>query len=357
MIELDQTRDARRLRILLLIAAILLLGLWVAWAFVVPLVWAAILAVTEWPLYRRVLVRWPRHPALIASGFAVATALIILVPLSIAGVSLAQESQSALDWLKQAQQSGIPVPAWLPALPLFGPRLAEYWQQHVGSSQAANTLLGSLNASSILGWTRSIGGEVAREFGLFLVTMIALVAFLSRGRHMAERLQNLALHAFGKTGEEFLERMIVAVRGTVSGTAIVSFGEGAIIGVGYVVAGVPKPLLLTAFTVLLALVPFGAWAAFGLASLILLGTGHALAAGLLFAFGATVMTIGDNVVQPTVIGNTVELPFLLSLIGAFGGLASFGLVGIFIGPVVMAALLLAWREWLPSGDGDVFTSR
>ena len=98
---------------------------------------------------------------------------------------------------------------------------------------------------------------------------------------------------------------------------------------------------------LLALIPFGAWAAFGLASLILVGSGHALAGGLLFVFGASIMTVGDNVVQPSVIGSAVELPFLLALIGAFGGLASIGLVGLFIGPVVMAALLLLWREWLP----------
>ena len=109
-------------------------------------------------------------------------------------------------------------------------------------------------------------------------------------------------------------------------------------------------LLFTTFTMLLALVPFGAWVVFGLASLIIVGGGHALVGGLLFAFGVTVMTVGDNVVQPAVIGSAVELPFLLALIGAFGGLVSVGLVSLFIGPVVMAALLLAWREWMPNEE-------
>jgi predicted PurR-regulated permease PerM len=140
--------------------------------------------------------------------------------------------------------------------------------------------------------------------------------------------------------------MIAAVRGTVTGTVLVSFGEGAVIGAGYVVAGVPQPLLFTRFTMLLALVPFGAWLVFGLASLILIGTAKVLAGALLFAFGVAIMTVGDNVVQPAVIGNAVQLPFLLALIGAFGGLAEMGLVGLFIGPVIMAALLLVWREWI-----------
>jgi predicted PurR-regulated permease PerM len=106
---------------------------------------------------------------------------------------------------------------------------------------------------------------------------------------------------------------------------------------------------------LLALVPFGAWLAFGVASLILIGGGQLLAGGLLFAFGVTVMTVGDNVVQPAVIGGAVKLPFLLALIGAFGGLAEMGLVGLFIGPVVMAALLLVWREWIRPNveQGDI----
>ena len=348
MIDWNQDGDAVRKRQMVLLAGILLLVLWIAWAFLVPLAWAVVLAIAEWPLYRRVLGRAPNRPALVASGFSFATALIVLVPLSLAGVSLAQESQAALDWLKHAQASGIPAPGWLPGIPLVGSRLQTYWQQHLGNPQAANALLGSLSAARILDWTKSIGGEIARQLGLFLITLIALVSLLARGVRIGERGHVIAGRVFGPLGEDFLQRMIVAVRGTVGGTVIVSFGEGAIIGIGYFVAGVPQPLLFTTFTMLLALVPFGAWAVFGLASLIIIGAGHALAGGLLFAFGVTVMTVGDNIVQPAVIGGAVELPFLLALIGAFGGLASSGLVGLFIGPVVMAAVLLAWREWMPS---------
>ncbi len=336
-----------RKRQMLLLAGILLLGLWISWAFLVPLAWAVVLAIAEWPLYRRALTGAPSHPTLVAAGFAFGTALVVLVPLSLAGVSLAQESQAALDWLKHAQASGIPAPGWLADMPLLGVRLQAYWQQHLGNPQAANALLGSLSAARILEWTKSIGGEIVRQLGLFLITLFALVSLLARGVHIGKRGHLIAGRLFGPLGEDFLQRMIVAIRGTVGGTVIVSFGEGVIIGVGYFVAGVPQPLLFTTFTMLLALVPFGAWVVFGLASLIITGAGHALAGGLLFAFGVTVMTIGDNVVQPAVIGGAVELPFLLALIGAFGGLASIGLVGLFIGPVVMAALLLAWREWMP----------
>ena len=344
-------RDARpgtgiHQRQVLLTVAILLLALWVALEFLTPIAWATVLAIAEWPLFRRALARFPDRPGLLAFGFTLATALLVIMPLSLAAVTLAQESDTALAWLNHAQQTGIPTPAWLPGIPLVGGRLASYWQEHAGNPQAAHALLGTVSAASVIGWTRSIGAEVARESALFLVTLLALVSLLARGQQIAVKARVIAIGMFGQFGGEFMARITGAVRATVNGTILVSVVEGAIIGVGYAVAGVPQPLLFATFTIVLALVPFGAWAAFGLASLILLGTGHVIAGVVLFGFAATVMTIGDNVVQPSVIGSAVELPFLMALVGAFGGLAEMGLVGLFVGPVIMAALLLVIREWL-----------
>lgn len=338
--------DDVRKRQLYLTVAILLLAGWVALEFLTPIAWAAVLGIAEWPLYRRVDARFPGHRGLIAVGFTILTALLVILPLSLAAVTLAQESDGALAWLQHAQQTGIAAPAWLAGVPLVGGKAAAYWQDHVGSPQAARALTGSLSAASVLGWTRSIGGEIARESALFLITLVVLVSLLARGEEIAAQARIVAVRMFGGFGGEFLARMTGATRATVNGTVLVSVLEGGIIGVGYAVAGVPQPLLFATFTIVLALVPFGAWLAFGLASLILLSTGHVLGGAVLFAFGAAVMTIGDNVVQPSVIGSAVELPFLLAMIGAFGGLAEMGLVGLFVGPVVMAALVLVLREWL-----------
>jgi predicted PurR-regulated permease PerM len=345
----DVDRGAVRSRQLYLTIAIFLLSVWVAMEFLTPVAWAAVLAIAEWPLYQRAVARYPNRPTLIAAGFALVTALMVILPLSLAAVTLVQESDMALEWLKHAQQTGIAAPSWLPGIPLVGGRVAAYWQQHIGSPQAANALLGTLSATSVLGWTRSIGGEVARESALFLITLLSLATLLARGTHIASEAATVAKQMFGTFGGVFLQRMTGAVRATVNGTVLVSVGEGAIIGVGYAVTGVPQPLLFATFTMVFALVPFGAWLAFGLASAILLLSGKLLLGGLLFGFGAIVMTIGDNLVQPSVIGSAVELPFLMAIVGAFGGLAQMGLVGLFVGPVIMAALLLVWRQWMEPG--------
>jgi predicted PurR-regulated permease PerM len=141
--------------------------------------------------------------------------------------------------------------------------------------------------------------------------------------------------------------MVDATRGTVNGTVLVAVGEGLLIGVGYLVAGVPNPVLFTILTAAFAMIPFGAWAAFTTAAVVLVsGGGSGLAAAGVFCWGVIIMLAGDHFVWPTLVGGSARLPFLLAFVGIFGGLAAFGLLGLFLGPVIMAALLTVWREWV-----------
>jgi predicted PurR-regulated permease PerM len=335
-----------------LTAGFLVLALWIAMPFLTPIAWAAVLAIAEWPLYIYILRRFPEHGRWAATACTLATALLVVFPLSLVATSLVAESSGAIAWVQQVQQHGLPQPSWLSGIPVIGERLAEWWQTHAATPEAARNLLGSAPAGSLLGWARTIAGEVAKESGLFLVTLVALLSLLLSGEHIAAQSHVISVKMFGAFGADFLKRMIEAVRRTVVGTVLVSVIEGAVIGIGYIIGGVPQPLLFVVATIILALVPFGAWAVFGLAGVILMAQSHVLAGGLLIGFGAAVMTIGDNAIQPAVIGGAVELPFLLAFVGAFGGLAAMGLVGLFIGPVIMVALLLLWREWTGDSVGE-----
>ena len=275
-----------------------------------------------------------------------ATAVLVMIPIAIVAAAAVQESQGALGWIAQAQAKGIQPPDWLASLPLVGTRALAFWQSNIGSAEAAGALLNGINASAVIGYTRSIGGQLANGLVLFLITLLALFALLIRGKELARQARVIAERGLGHFGLHFVERLSAAVRGTLTGTILVAVGEGSLIGVGYWVAGVPRPLLFAILTVFVAMLPFGAWFAFSLATIILLVQGHLLAAGLLFGFSMAVMFVGDNVVQPALIGSSVRLPFLFALLGTFGGLETFGLVGLFLGPVLMAALLLALNQWL-----------
>jgi predicted PurR-regulated permease PerM len=109
---------------------------------------------------------------------------------------------------------------------------------------------------------------------------------------------------------------------------------------------VQAPVLLGAVTALIALIPFGAPIVWGSMSIWLLLTGNMWSgAGLLF-WGVFLVSWVDNIVRPLVISNATQMPFLLVVFGVLGGVLAFGLVGLFIGPVLLAVSLALWREWL-----------
>ena len=182
---------------------------------------------------------------------------------------------------------------------------------------------------------------------MLLVSLMATFALLRKGGIIGNRILDTADRLFGDPGERLARRLVETVRGAVNGTILVAFGEGAIIGVGYFLAGVPRPLLFAIMTAAFAMIPLGAWVVFSAAAVLIAtqGASFAVAFGL-FAFGAVVMILGDTLVWPALVGNQARLPFLIALIGIFGGLQTFGLIGLFIGPVVLAACWIVMRDWL-----------
>ena len=225
-----------------------------------------------------------------------------------------------------------------------------------GRPAVGSRWLQSLNADKAAEFLKAFGGQLLHRSFMFLFSLLTLFVLLRNGRWIAQRCLETADRIFGDPGEGLAGKIAEAIRGTVNGTIVVAVGEGALIGLGYVIAGVPNPLLFTVLTTAFAMLPFGAWAAFTVAALTLgIGGGEPWLAFAVFAWGALVMLAGDNFVWPTLVGGAARLPFLFAFVGIFGGLATFGLLGLFLGPVIMAALLTVWREWVmprePQTDG------
>jgi predicted PurR-regulated permease PerM len=181
--------------------------------------------------------------------------------------------------------------------------------------------------------------------------LVALFLVLRDGAWLADHALATAGHLLGYPGERLMGKIADAVRATVSGTVAASILKGAVIGAAYFVAGVPHPLLFSVLTTVLAMVPLGAWVALATAvAILLLHGGTLLMTAGLAGFGVATLLIGENLIQPALIGGAARLPFLLVLIGIIGGMQSFGLLGLFLGPVIMAALLTIWREWIGGED-------
>ncbi|MBR0755645.1 AI-2E family transporter [Bradyrhizobium jicamae] len=340
--------DARMNARIVLALALAALGLWTAASFLPALIWATILAVALWPLYLAFATRFMRGPSGVAAlVFTILVALIMVTPISLAVYEVAQQSDSLVDWLKRAREGGIEVPDWIARLPIAAESLEQWWRANLSDPKAATAWLKTVYADNVSDLFRTLGGQLLHRLFLLFFSLLTLFALLRSGRSVANRFLETCDRLFGDAGEGLVEKMIDATRATVNGTVLVALGEGAAIGIGYFVAGVPNALMLVIFTTAFALIPFGAWLAFTVAAIVTISDGGSGIAGTcVFLWGCLVMLAGDHFVWPTLVSGSARLPFLLAFVGIFGGLAAFGLMGLFLGPVIMAALLAVWREWI-----------
>jgi predicted PurR-regulated permease PerM len=324
------------------------LALWTAADFLPALTWATILAIALWPLYIKFTARFPAgSSSLSAFIFTVIVALILFTPMALAAYQIAQQGDVIVGWLKQAKESGIDVPDWIVRLPIAAESVQQWWRANLSDPKAASAWLQTINADNATDLFRNFGGQLLHRLFMLLFSLLTLFVLLRNGRSVANRFLETCDRLFGEAGEGLFEKMVDATRGTVNGTVLVAVGEGLLIGVGYLIAGVPNAVFFTILTTAFAMLPFGAWLAFSLAAVVLIsGGGSGIAAVGVFCWGAIVMLAGDHFVWPTLVGGAARLPFLYAFVGIFGGLAAFGLIGLFLGPVIMAALLIVWREWI-----------
>ncbi|HYZ24172.1 MAG TPA: AI-2E family transporter [Rhodopila sp.] len=322
-------------------------GLWTLRNYLPALGWAAILAIAVWPLYQHAVRRWPpgRHNVLWPAVFTLAVALIFLLPLGMVAYQAGKEAQGVYHTIDQARTEGIPPPDFLARLPYGGAEATRWWQENLSTPEQASALLEKAQPSRFVSQGRELGAVIVHRMVLFAFTLLTLFFLFKEGDAVARQLQTAGTRAFGPSGERIGRQMMNSVHGTVDGLVLVGLGEGVLMGVGYVIAGVPHPTLFGLFTAIAAMVPFGAPVVFGIAALVLLVQGTIVWAVIIAALGFVVTFVADHFIRPQLIGSATRLPFLWVLLGILGGVETWGLLGLFLGPAIMAALILLWREW------------
>ncbi|HUZ71508.1 MAG TPA: AI-2E family transporter [Stellaceae bacterium] len=334
---------------LIVTAAFAGLGLLILWDFVPALLWAGVLAVATWPLYARFvrLADGGRAGGVVTPlAFSLLVGAIFLVPLAWIAVVLGSEALFVARSLPSIAANGLPVPAWIGDLPFAGHYIASWWQENLGDPHAAAALLGRLDRGVIIDWTRTLGTQLARRSTELVFTLLTLFFLYRDGAALARQFEAVVLDLAGPSGRQVSVDMVQAVRATVNGLVLVGVAEGLLLGIAYAVVGLPHPALLGALTGILAMIPFGAAAVYIVGALMLLPQGGIASAIVLVGIGAVVGFIADHFVRPALIGGAVELPFLWVLLGILGGLQSLGLLGLFLGPAILAALIALWREWV-----------
>ena len=333
---------------------ILLIGLKTLEEFIPALVWAVIFAIAIWPLYQRARIRWPRHARghLLPLLFTLVVALVFIAPLAFVVVPLTHDGQDVVRWVDQARTEGVPVPAFLPRMP-FASHLVPLWKQDLGDPHQASMLFGRIAHGGALSMSSHVGSQVLHRLVLFGFTLLTLFFLFRDGDVLTGQMRRASRRAFGPAGESVGRQVIKSVHGTVDGLVLVGIGEGVILGVIYFLVGVPRPALFGLFTAAFAMIPFGAAVAFWIAGALLLVGGKVAGAIVVVVAGLVVTFVADHFVRPVLIGGATRLPFLWVLFGILGGVEEFGLLGLFVGPAVMAALILLWREWVGEQSGPI----
>ncbi|WP_179562581.1 AI-2E family transporter [Sphingomonas sp. R3G8C] len=348
----QQATRAQRLTGLVAITLLALAGLWTLRAFLPALGWGVILALSLWPLHAAAAQRWPRGQSLVLPAiFTLLVLLIFVIPLAMVASAVIHDSMAVTQWLAQAHAQGVPVPAFLARLP-YGDHLVVLWQQTLATPEAIDRL--SHQARGLHFTTgEKILGLVAHRVLLISFMLLTLFFLLRDGARVAHGLRIGTRRAFGEAGVRVVDQAAMAVRGTVNGLIIVGFGEGVLMGVAYGLAGVVHAALLGLLTALLSAIPLGAVAAVVLAAALLSAAGQAAAAVAVLAFGGIVVFVADHFVRPVFIGGATRLPFLWVLLAILGGIESWGLIGLVIGPALIAVLMLLWREWVGAHQGPL----
>jgi predicted PurR-regulated permease PerM len=331
------------------------LAAFVAQRFFLPLIWAGILAVATWPVYQRLRQRLGRRDLLAAALLTLVCACVFVVPVLIGVAQAARQAPELADFVARANNDGIAAPAVLLRIPLAGNAIYDWWQAtlsqphglaHLFSDRELGAFHSARDMLKILG-----AGFVHRlvDFGL---AFLCLFFFYKDGEALNRQITAIGSRCLSPVRwARYAHKVPTAIRATVNGLVLVGLAEGLLIGIGYALAGLSSPALWGAVTGILAIIPFGAPLAFLSAAALLVFQGSVAGAIGVAVWGMVVLFVADHFVRPGMIGNATRLPFLAVLFGILGGVETLGLVGLFIGPVVMVLFVTLWYEAHVFDDG------
>lgn len=328
-----------------LVALIIIGAAWVLAPFLAALLFAAILCLTTWPLFAWIETRVKGRSTLAALLTTLILAAAVLVPMSYLAATIADGVTQLLALLRAWFDAGDwSPPAWLASIPLAGEHLDAYWRK-LAASQTELANLGK----QLFEPTRKLLTSAAALMGqgLLELTLVVFIAFFfyRDGHQLATHLSRFATKIAGELGERMLQLSRNTIMGVMIGIVGTAAAQALIALIGFLIAGVPAALLLSAATFFLSMVPVGPPLIWGGAAWWLYSQGETGWAIFMLIWGVAVISSVDNFLKPILISRTASLPILLIALGVFGGILAFGFVGIFLGPVILALALTLAESW------------
>ena len=327
-------------------AALLTAGcLMVLRPFVSAILWAAILTYTTWPLLLRIE-RWMKgRRTLAAVTMTLLIAVVLVLPFVVAGITLAGNVSRLEDFFR-VLQGGLPAdaPTWIRNLPWVGPSAERVWPGIAKDTGWLSEELKSVGLASGK-WALQHSLDFGKGVLQLALSVVIVFVFYRDGERMTARIASGAQRIAGDVSQHLLSVVGNTVRSVVYGIIGTALAQGIAAAFGFWAAGVPSPFLLGLLTFLLALVPGGPPFVWVPATLWLFHTGHAGWGVFLAVWGTLIISGVDHFIRPYLISRGSNLPFVVVLLGAIGGVLTFGFIGLFLGPVLLAVGYALMREY------------
>ena len=336
----------------LVIGSLLLASLWTLLPFLGGMVWATTIAVATWPLLRRLERATGGRRALAVATMTFLVLLVFIVPFALAISTMLDAAGRSPAVMNDFLTKGLgPPPAWIEDIPIVGRQMADQWQTVAAGGPEALAEALQPYGRSAAAWAISATGGFGRMVVLILLTVVLVSILYSDGETAARGVLAFAHRLGGETGERTVRLAGQAVRSVALGVVLTALVQALLAGIGLWLCGIPHPALLTAITFILGIAQVGPALVLAPAVFWLYWTGSTGWATALLVWSLPVVAL-DNIMRPILIRRGVQLPILLIVAGVIGGLISFGVVGLFIGPVVLAATYTLAKDWVARGQSD-----
>jgi predicted PurR-regulated permease PerM len=313
--------------------------------FLIALIWATMIVVTTWPMMLGIQHRLFNKRWIANTIMTLLLLLVLIVPLTLSIVSIIDHSDDIAAWAKGLGSMSLPpAPRWLTDIPLVGPKLATRWQQFALLGQAEVAARLAPHAKTLMHWLLQRAGSLGMMLVQFVLTAIISAVLYGTGEKAATGVLRFAKKLSGHYGEDAVIIAGKSIRGVALGVVVTALVQAILAGLGLWVSGVPAPLILTGVAFVLCIAQVGPGLVLIPAIIWLYYNDQTLWGSIMIPWAILCGTI-DNFIRPILIKKGADLPLLLIFAGVIGGLIAFGVVGLFIGPVMLAVtynLLGAW---------------
>jgi predicted PurR-regulated permease PerM len=315
--------------------------------FLAAAIWAVMIVVVTWQPMLGVQRRLWNSRVLAVGVMLVLVLLLFLLPLLLVISTVLTNAGDVAAQLRALWPLHVPpAPRWLAELPLVGEQVAAAWQHVAGAG--VEDLWARLQpyTGTLTTWFVARAGSVGYLLLQFLLTLLLAAVLYASGERSASTVLRIGRRLGGQRGEDLVRMAAQSIRGVALGVGLTALIQSAAGGIGLAIAGVPFAGVLTVLLFMLCLTQIGMLVVLIPAVIWVYWEGHPVLGTFLLVW-SLIASLMDNVLRPVLVRRTADLPLILIFVGVIGGLIAYGLIGIFVGPVVLAVaytLVLAWLE-------------